>query len=73
MTIALWVIAVGILALAAIIGYGTWMRATDSRLDVLTEADVADLTRPYVDQLSVMALDDAPAPDSVFWNGHQEP
>jgi hypothetical protein len=70
-TAALWVIAVGILALAAIIGYGTWMRATDSRLDVLTEADVAALLAPHA-EITLMATEDAPAPDSV-WNGHQEP
>lgn len=68
MTAALWVIALGILALVAISGYATWMRATDSRLDVLTEADVADMTRPYVDQLTVFAADSASTPfdDETF-------
>jgi hypothetical protein len=72
MTAPLWVIAAAAIALVALVGLKIWNEhyAGISHLDVLTEADVADLTRPYVDQLSVMALDDAEAPDSV-WNGRE--
>jgi hypothetical protein len=66
MTAALWTIAFALLILAGVAAFAAWAYfVDDGDLEVLTEDDVAQLTRPYVDRLPIMAADDTPRPDGL--------
>lgn len=66
MTAALWVIAGFLAVIAVAVAYAVWIDYVDTGdLEILTEDDARQLTRPYVDRLPIMAVDDAPRPDGL--------